>query len=142
MAHPLNSATHTKLVQVDVRCIGQNWTRICRLHSCTLGQNTAQSSRLKLAAPPANRRLQLTAFGARDRRFFEALLCRAPRRQLKRRPLGCTFKACARTEAAFSIRIDLPISYLSVYLLPHINTFAKIEVARIRLLSYRWVSCK
>jgi hypothetical protein len=32
--------------------------------------------------------LQLTAFGARDRAFFEVILCRAPWRQLKRRPLG------------------------------------------------------
>src|SRR6266511_908622 len=36
---------------------------------------------------PSNRRLQLTAFGARDRCYFEAILCSAPRRQLKRRPL-------------------------------------------------------
>jgi len=32
--------------------------------------------------------LQLTAFGARDRCFFEGTLCRAPRRQLKRSTLG------------------------------------------------------
>jgi hypothetical protein len=31
--------------------------------------------------------LQLTAFGARDRGFFEVILWSAPRRQLKRRPL-------------------------------------------------------
>jgi len=37
---------------------------------------------------PPNKRLQLTAFGARDRCYFEAILCRAPWRQLKRRPLG------------------------------------------------------
>jgi len=35
-----------------------------------------------------NKRLQLTAFGARDRAVFEAILCRAPRRQLKRSTLG------------------------------------------------------
>ncbi len=35
-----------------------------------------------------NRRLQLTAFGARDRAFFEVVLCGAPRRQLKRNTLG------------------------------------------------------
>jgi len=35
-----------------------------------------------------NKRLQLTAFGARDRGFFEFILCRAPRRQLKRKTLG------------------------------------------------------
>ncbi len=33
-------------------------------------------------------RLQLTAFGARDRGFFEAVLWSAPRRQLKRKTLG------------------------------------------------------
>jgi len=32
--------------------------------------------------------LQLTAFGARDRCYFEGILCRAPRPQLKRKPLG------------------------------------------------------
>jgi len=37
---------------------------------------------------PSNRRLQLTAFGARDRGFFDVILCRAPRRQLKRNTLG------------------------------------------------------
>jgi len=37
--------------------------------------------------------LQLTAFGARDRWHFSALLCGAPRRQLKRKPLGRTFNA-------------------------------------------------
>jgi len=34
-----------------------------------------------------NTRLQLTAFGARDRSYFNAFLCRAPRRQLKRNTL-------------------------------------------------------
>jgi len=38
-----------------------------------------------------NRRLQLTAFGARDRGFFEIILCRAPRRQLKRSTLDGSF---------------------------------------------------
>ena len=32
--------------------------------------------------------LQLTAFGARDHWHFVVLVCGAPRRQLKRRPLG------------------------------------------------------
>jgi len=32
--------------------------------------------------------LQLTAFGARDRGFFEVIWCCAPRRQLKRKTLG------------------------------------------------------
>jgi hypothetical protein len=32
--------------------------------------------------------LQLTAFGAQDRWHFSALLCGAPRRQLKRKPLA------------------------------------------------------
>ncbi len=41
-----------------------------------------------LNGKPPNRRLQLTAFGARDRAFFEAILWSAPRRQLKRNPLG------------------------------------------------------
>ena len=31
------------------------------------------------ASQPPNRRLQLTAFGARDRAFFEAFSCSAPR---------------------------------------------------------------
>ncbi len=35
-----------------------------------------------------NRRLQLTAFGARDPSFFEVIQCNAPRRQLKRKTLG------------------------------------------------------
>jgi len=39
----------------------------------------------------ANPRLQLTAFGARDRAFFEIILCRAPRRQLKRSTLDGSF---------------------------------------------------
>ena len=41
-----------------------------------------------LNGKPPNRRLQLTAFGARDRGFFEVVLCSAPRRQLKRNTLG------------------------------------------------------
>jgi len=40
----------------------------------------------QLHSPP-NRRLQLTAFGARDPGFFDSF-CSAPRRQLKRRTLG------------------------------------------------------
>jgi hypothetical protein len=36
----------------------------------------------------SNRRLQLTAFGARDRGYFEGTLCHAPRRQLKRSTFG------------------------------------------------------
>jgi len=39
---------------------------------------------------PPNRRLQLTAFGARDRAFFEGVLWSAPRRQLKRSTLDGT----------------------------------------------------
>jgi hypothetical protein len=39
------------------------------------------------AAAP-NKRLQLTAFGAQDRCFFDALLCCAPRRQLNRNAFG------------------------------------------------------
>jgi len=46
-----------------------------------------------------NRRLQLTAVGARDRGFFEVILCRAPRRQLKRKPLGRTITALPTTDA-------------------------------------------
>ena len=34
-----------------------------------------------------NTRLQLAAFGARDRGFFEVILCSAPWRQLKRNTL-------------------------------------------------------
>jgi hypothetical protein len=41
-------------------------------------------------AVPPNRRLQLTAFGARDLCYFGAIVCRAPRRQLKRSTLGCS----------------------------------------------------
>jgi len=37
---------------------------------------------------PANKRLQLIAFGARDRGFFEVTRRGAPRRQLKRSTLG------------------------------------------------------
>jgi len=40
-----------------------------------------------LTASPPNRRLQLTAFGARDRAFFEVMWWSAPRRQLKRSTL-------------------------------------------------------
>jgi len=32
--------------------------------------------------------MQPTAFGARDRCYFEVIVCRAPRRQLKRKTLG------------------------------------------------------
>jgi hypothetical protein len=39
----------------------------------------------------ANRRLQLTAFGARDRAFFEAVSWSAPRRQLKRNTLDGSY---------------------------------------------------
>ncbi len=39
-------------------------------------------------AGASNKRLQLTAVGARDRGFFEVILRRAPRRQLKRNTLG------------------------------------------------------
>jgi hypothetical protein len=37
--------------------------------------------------------MQLTAFGARDRGFFEVILRSAPRRQLKRSTLGRAIKA-------------------------------------------------
>jgi hypothetical protein len=37
--------------------------------------------------------LQLTAFGAQDRWYFSALLCGAPRRQLKRNTLGRIIKS-------------------------------------------------
>jgi len=37
--------------------------------------------------------LQLTAFGARDRAFFEVSLCGAPRRQLKRESLNEALRA-------------------------------------------------
>jgi hypothetical protein len=36
--------------------------------------------------------LQPTAFGAQDRRFFDAVSCRAPRPQLNGNPLGRLFK--------------------------------------------------
>src|SRR6266511_6135691 len=41
-----------------------------------------------VAQDAPNRRLQLTAFGARDRAFFEGVLWSAPRRQLKRSTFG------------------------------------------------------
>ena len=44
--------------------------------------------RVRVNGVRPNRRLQLTAFGARDRCFFDVVLCRAPRRQLKRNTLG------------------------------------------------------
>jgi hypothetical protein len=37
---------------------------------------------------PSNTRMHPTAFGARDRRFFEVVLCRVPRRRVMRNPLG------------------------------------------------------
>jgi len=45
-------------------------------------------------------RLQLTAFGAQDRGYFEVILCGAPRRQLKRGPLGGSFILALSTQAA------------------------------------------
>jgi dipeptidase E len=45
---------------------------------------------LRAANAPPNRRLQLTATGARDRAVFESSLRRAPQRQLMRKPLGGT----------------------------------------------------
>jgi len=38
-----------------------------------------------------NKRLQLTAFGARDRAFFEALLCRAPSSAAEAQDVGRQF---------------------------------------------------
>jgi hypothetical protein len=46
-----------------------------------MGQRLAQQLR-------PNRRLQLTAFAARDRAVFDAIFWSAPRRQLKRGTLG------------------------------------------------------
>ncbi len=45
-----------------------------------------------------NRRLQLTAFGARDRAHFDTLRS-APRRQLKRRTLGRAPSMHARVDS-------------------------------------------
>ncbi len=53
-----------------------------------------------LNGKPPNRRLQLTAFGARDRGFFEVVLCSAPRRQLKRNTLGGHHQAPLTIKAA------------------------------------------
>jgi len=39
---------------------------------------------------PPNTPMQLTAFGARDRWFFDRILCCAPRPQLMGNPLGRT----------------------------------------------------
>jgi len=47
---------------------------------------------IRISTPPSNRRLQLTAFGARDRGFFALVLLSAPRRQLKRKPFGCCYQ--------------------------------------------------
>jgi len=69
-----------------------------------------------------NKRLQLTAFGARDRAFFEALLCRAPRRQLKRNTLGaghqclCLSKATRMVHCAKLIGNDQAILDMIVIL--------------------------
>ena len=38
-----------------------------------------------------NTRLQLTAFGVRDRGFFEVVVCSAPRRQRTRQALGGSY---------------------------------------------------
>jgi len=45
--------------------------------------------------------LQLTAFGARDRAFFEVILESAPRRQLKRNTLGRWHHSLPMTELSF-----------------------------------------
>src|SRR6266545_1854468 len=50
---------------------------------------------------PPNRRLQLTAFGARDRWHFSALLCGAPRRQLKRKALGAGHRCCTYRKSKY-----------------------------------------
>src|SRR4051794_851038 len=60
---------------------------------CVVGWDSSASSRDcscrdAMPAPAPNTRLQLTAFGARDRGFFEVIVCCAPRRQLKRNPFG------------------------------------------------------
>jgi len=69
--------------------------------------------------------LQLTAFGAQDRCFFDAVLCRAPWRQLKRSTLGgnllniiandaqhqLTLSACPRS----MLQYDAPSSSLELH---------------------------
>jgi len=56
--------------------------------------------------------LQLTAFGARDRAFFEISLRRAPWRQLKRNTLGHRHQRPAHTLSVFCYTpaIIVPIS--------------------------------
>jgi len=44
-----------------------------------------------------NRRLQLTAFGARDRAVFDAISCSASRRRLMRKPFGGTTNPVTNT---------------------------------------------
>jgi len=71
-------------------------------------------------AVPPNRRLQLTAFGARDRAFFEVILESAPRRQLKRRPLGCLIRShnhTTQTPRPSSILLGLFLAFSGI--LPH-----------------------
>jgi hypothetical protein len=49
----------------------------------------------------AHGRLQLTAFGARDRAFFEVIWWSAPRRQLKRNTLARAIESHTKYNAVF-----------------------------------------
>jgi hypothetical protein len=42
---------------------------------------------------PANKPMHPTAFGARDRAFFDAFLCSAPRRRVMGRAFGGSFSS-------------------------------------------------
>jgi hypothetical protein len=61
----------------------------------------------QIAAPP-NTRMQPTAFGARDRAFFEVISCGAPRRRLMRNPFGTRGKASSIPLLDWDGRITLP----------------------------------
>lgn len=57
---------------------------------------------MRIEALPPNRRVQLIAFGTRDRWVFEVGLCRAPRRRLMRRAFGPLVLSTVRGLAVLS----------------------------------------
>src|SRR6266511_2530200 len=94
--------------------------------------------RVRVNGVRPNRRLQLTAFGARDRAFFDVVLCRAPRRQLKRNTLDGALSHLIHTLSKLSLcrihcggcQATRTRSHLCQYILVHptaSTTFASVR---------------
>jgi len=93
--------------------------------------------------PPPNRRLQLTAFGARDRWFFEIILCSAPRRQLKRVPFGGLLLVSMHGHTILRRRDDrtcVGLSYLLLIASRQVRTFFDYDLALKEKIPCRHVS--